>query len=326
MSPLGGVNRIPSPAPESPLTTATTSNEPSQLDPRDRDIDGGGDAVPMMELDKRFVRVIGRKNDGMFQRIREAYQWRDLLFMLVQRDIKVRYRQTMFGIVWAVMVPLLTMSVYWVVFDKLGRMGPDGMPYPLFLFPGMIVYQYFSSSTGRASNSLKQDSSILAKVYFPRLVLPLASITSPLVDFFFGLVILAVILAIYKHPPTWAILLMPAYLSIAIITAAGMGMGLSVLNSHFRDVTHFLPVMLHLWFFCSPVLYSTTDRVPEKYWLFYSINPMVTACEGVRGCLLGQASPVTPEMTLVSCTVALVLFVVGLVTFMRLEQTVTDVL
>ncbi|MCA9273830.1 MAG: ABC transporter permease [Phycisphaerales bacterium] len=310
------------------MTTATTTNEPSQLRPGDGDIDGrpgSGPGVPF-DLSNRFVRVVDRSNDGMIQRIREAIQWRDLLFMLVQRDIKVRYRQTAFGIIWAVMVPLLTMAVYWVVFDKLGRMGPDGMPYPLFLFPGMIVFQYFSSSTGRAANSLKQDGALLSKVYFPRLVLPLASITSPLVDFLFGLVILAVILAIYQHPPTLSMLMMPVYLSIAIVSAAGMGMGLSVLNSHFRDVTHFLPVMLHLWFFCSPVLYSTTDRVPEKYWLLYSLNPMVTACEGVRGCLLGQASPVTPGMTLVSCAVAAGLFLCGLVTFMKFEQTVTDVL
>jgi len=308
------------------LTTATTSNEPSQIDPKEGDIDGATGLELSPEIRKRFLRVVDRSNDSMFRRIHEAFQWRDLLFMLVQRDIKVRYRQTVFGIVWAIMVPLMTMAVYWVVFDKLGRMGPDGMPYPLFLFPGMIVYQYFSSSTGRAANSLKQDSAILAKVYFPRLVLPLASITSPLVDFLFGLVILAVILAIYKHPPTWEILLMPAYLSIAIVSAAGMGMGLSVLNSHFRDVTHFLPVMLHLWFFCSPVLYSTTDLVPEKFWLFFALNPMVTACEGVRSCLLGQPIAVTPEMMLISCSVAVVLFVSGLVTFMKLEQTVTDVL
>ena len=323
---MGGVNRISPQDAESPLTTATTSNDPSQIEPRDGEIDGNEQPGSTLELPSRFVRVVDRKSDSMFQRIREAFQWRDLLFMLVQRDIKVRYRQTAFGIIWAVMVPLMTMAVYWVVFDKLGRMGPDGMPYPLFLFPAMIVFQYFNSATGRASNSLKQDSAILAKVYFPRLVLPLASITSPLVDFLFGLVILAVILAIYQHPPTAAMLMMPAYLMIAIVAAAGMGMGLSVLNSHFRDVTHFLPVMLHLWFFCSPVLYSTTDLVPEKYWLLYSLNPMVTACEGVRGCMLGEASPVTPEMALISCTVALGMFVFGLVTFMKLEQTVTDVL
>ncbi len=279
-----------------------------------------------MVIPSRFVRVIDRSNDGVISRIREAFQWRDLLFMLVQRDIKVRYRQTAFGVIWAIMVPLLTLSVYWIVFDKLGRMGPDGMPYPLFLFPGMIVWHYFSSSTGRASNSLNQDAGILTKVYFPRLVLPLASITSPFVDFVFGLIILAVILAIYQHPPTWAILLMPAYLLIAVVSAAGMGLCMSVLNSHYRDVTHFLPVMLQLWFFCSPVLYSTTDRVPEKYWLLFAINPMVTACEGVRSCLLGVPIPVTPAMALVSCSVAVLMLIVGLLTFMRLEQTVTDVI
>lgn len=246
--------------------------------------------------------------------------------MLVERDIKVRYRQTAFGIIWAVMVPLMTMGVYWVVFDTMGRIGPEGMPYPLFLFPAMIVWNYFNSATGRASNSLKQDSTILSKVYFPRLLLPMANITSPLVDFAIGLGLLAIILAIYQHPPTWAMAMMPAYLLIAIVAATGTGLGLSVLNAHYRDVNHFLPVMLHLWFFCSPVLYSTTDLVPERFRVLYAANPMVTACEGVRACMLGQPIALPPEAMLVSCMSALVMLVVGLLTFMRLEQTVTDVL
>lgn len=246
--------------------------------------------------------------------------------MLVQRDIKVRYRQTAFGIIWAVMVPLMTMAVYWVVFDAMGRIGPDGMPYPIFLFPAMIVWNYFNSATGRASNSLKQDATILAKVYFPRLLLPLGSITSPLVDFAIGLVLLAVLLAIYRHPPTWEMALMPAFLLIAIVAATGMGLGLSVLNAHYRDVNHFLPVMLHLWFFCSPVLYSTTDLVPERFRTLYALNPMATACEGVRACMLGEPIALSPQAMLVSCVSAVVMLVVGLLTFMRLEQTVTDVL
>ncbi len=310
------------------MTTASTGSEPTHIPAPDGD--GSGDLLASEPatpgVPSKFVRVIDRSNDGIFSRVREAFQWRDLLFMLVQRDIKVRYRQTAFGVIWAIMVPLLTMAVYWVVFDKLGRMGPEGIPYPLFLFPGMIVWHYFNSATGRASNSLKQDSSILSKVYFPRLLLPLSSITSPLVDFLFGLLILAVILAFYQHTPTWGMLLMPAYLLIAIVSAAGMGLCLSVLNSHYRDVMHFLPVMLHLWFFCSPVLYSTTDLVPEEYWLLFALNPMVTACEGVRACLLGTPIPVTPEMALVSCSVAVGMLVFGLLTFMKLEQTVTDVI
>lgn len=311
------------------MTSVTTTTEPGPVERAEasepamarevahgRGLAGGG----------RYVCVIDRSSDSIRARVREALQWRDLLWMLVQRDIKVRYRQTAFGVIWAVLVPLMTMGVYWLVFDRLGRIGPEGMPYPLFLFPAMLAWNYFQSATGRASNALKQDATILSKVYFPRLLLPISNITSPLVDFGIGLVLLAVILAIYRHPPTWAMAAMPVYLALAMVSAAGMGLGLSVLNAHYRDVGHFLPVMLHLWFFFSPVLYSTTDLVPEQYRLVYALNPMVTACEGVRGCMLGMPVAVTVEMALVSSGVAAAMLVGGLWTFMRLEQTVTDVI
>lgn len=310
------------------MTTVSTSNEPAGTgvpEPASAGFEAGSAAV-VSEIPSRFYCVIDRSSDSIAHRVREAFQWRDLLLMLVQRDIKVRYRQTAFGVIWAVMVPLLTMGVYWVVFDMLGRIGPDGIHYPLFLFPAMLVWNYFNSATGRASNALKQDSTILSKVYFPRLLLPLSNVTSPLVDFAIGLVLLAVILAIYQHPPTWAVAMMPAYLLLAMVAATGMGLGLSVLNAHYRDVNHFLPVMLHLWFFCSPVLYSSADLVPEKYQILYALNPMATACEGVRACMLGQPMVMTAQAMLVSCAVAVAMLIVGLLTFMRLEQTVTDVL
>ena len=290
------------------------------------EIESKGSCFPEARFDPGHIRVIGPKRNNMIGRVKESIRWRDLLWMLVQRDIKVRYRQTLFGVVWAVAVPLLTLMVYWVVFDKLGRMGPDGMPYPLFLFPAMIVWGYFTSSTGRAANALTKDSMILSKVYFPRMLLPIANIVSPLVDFAFGFGILLVILALYQHPPTWRLMLIPAYLSVAIVAATGMGLGLSVMNAHFRDVHHFLPVMLHLWFFCSPVLYGTMDMIPERFQLLYAINPMVLACEGLRSCALGQPISITPTMMLISATSAAVLLVAGSLTFMRLEQTVTDVI
>lgn len=313
--------------------TSVTTTEPGGPEGAPAAPAEGGSAEEMprvtravLPTDGRFTVVIDRSTDSIVGRVREALQWRDLLWMLVQRDVKVRYRQTAFGVIWAVAVPLMTMAVYWVVFDRLGRIGPEGIEYPLFLFPAMLVWNYFQSSTGRASNALKHDAAILSKVYFPRLLLPVSNITSPLVDFAIGLVLLAVILAIYRHPPTWEMALMPAFLLLAMVSAAGVGMGLSVLNAHYRDVGHFLPVLLHLWFFCSPVLYSTSDLVPENFRLIYALNPMSTACEGVRAYMLGQPIEVTLEMGLVSCGVALAMLVGGLWTFMRLEQTVTDVI
>ncbi len=311
------------------MTTVSTNQPKPESDPDSGDVElePRADAAPEISTGRRFECVIDPGNDSIFARIREAYIWRDLLLMLVQRDIKVRYRQTIFGIVWAVFIPLMTLGVYWVVFEKLiQRSASNGLAYPIFLFPALIVWNYFASSVGRAANSLKQDASILSKVYFPRLLLPMSSITSPIVDLGFGLAILVVILIIYQHPPGVGVVILPAFFLLAIVAAAGMGMGLAVLNSHFRDVQHFLPVFLQLWFFCSPILYSTTDLVPENMRLLYAINPMVTVCEGARSCLLNEQMLVTPEMALVSCGSASVMFVVGLVTFMRLEQNVTDVI
>ncbi|GAB5495487.1 MAG: ABC transporter permease [Phycisphaerales bacterium] len=308
------------------MTTIDTNQAHDEAAPSSTE-DSSVGVVPAIRLDGKFERVIEQSNDSIRDRLREAVVWRDLLLMLVQRDIKVRYRQTMFGIVWAVLVPLMSLGVYWVVFERLLHRGTsDGVPYPLFLFPAMIIWNYYSSSVGRAANALKHDAPILSKVYFPRLLLPVSNITSPLVDYAFGLGILVVILAMYQHSPTLNVLLLPAYLVLAIVAAAGMGFGLSVLNAHYRDVHHFLPVLLQLWFFCSPILYSTTDLVPERLRLLYAINPMVTVCEGARSCMLGTEIQITLGMGLVSCASAGLMFIVGLVTFMKLEQTVTDVI
>ena len=311
------------------MTTVST-NQPApetEPDPGGPGPDQPGPAAVSRPLDRRFEQVIERSNDSMADRVREAFAWRDLLLMLVQRDVKVRYRQTVFGIAWAILVPLMTLGVYWLVFEKLlKRHSTSGLAYPIFLFPAMIIWNYFHSAVGRAANALKQDAPILSKVYFPRMLLPISNITSPLIDFGFGLLMLLIILVIYQHPPGWGVVLLPAYLLLGIVAAAGMGLGFCVLNAHYRDVHHFLPVMLQLWFFCSPILYSTTDLVPERFRLLYALNPMVTVCEGARSCLLEQQLLISPAMVLVSCGSALAMLFIGLLTFMKLEQNVTDVI
>jgi len=314
---------------EAHLTTVSTNPPIPEANPDSGDLDREPDQskIVVEPISSRYECVIDPTNDSIIMRIREAYVWRDLLLMLVQRDIKVRYRQTIFGIVWAIFVPLMTLGVYWLVFEKLiQRVATNGLAYPIFLFPALIIWNYFTSSVGRSANALKQDAPILSKVYFPRLLLPLASITSPIVDFGFGLLMLVVILVIYQHPPGLSVFILPAYLLLAITAAAGMGMGLSVLNAHYRDVQHFLPVLLQLWFFCSPILYSTNDLVPEQFQIWYALNPMVTACEGARSCLLNEPLQISTEMVLVSCGSAVVMLIVGLLTFMKLEQNVTDVI
>jgi lipopolysaccharide transport system permease protein len=189
----------------------------------------------------------------------------------------------------------------------------------------MLAYNYFNSAVGRAANSLKHDAPILAKIYFPRVVLPVSNVISPLVDLGLGLVVLVAILLVYQHPPSGAVVLLPLFLLLGMVCALGLGLGLAGLNAYYRDVQHVLPVALHLLFFCSPVLYSS-DLVPAQWRLLYAVNPMVSVCEGVRWCSTGFQTPLTAGMVAVSSVSALVLLVVGSAVFMRLEQTVTDVL
>lgn len=281
--------------------------------------------VPPHAVHPAYTQVIDRNRGSILQRFSEALSRRGLLLMLIQRDIKIRYRQAALGVLWAIMVPAATLGIYWVVFDQLGRIGPDDLPYVMFLFPAMLGFDYFRSSVGRASGSLKMDAALLSKIYFPRLLLPLSNVISPLVDFALGSLVLVVILIAFQHAPSFEILLVPVFLLLAGIAACGLGMGLSALNAYFRDVQHVLPVMLHLWFFCSPVLYSV-ERVPEAYRLLYAINPLVTVCEGIRFAVLGGETLLTMPMVAISCGAACVMFVVGVLAFMRLEQTVTDVL
>ena len=189
----------------------------------------------------------------------------------------------------------------------------------------MLVWNYFNSSVGRASQALAKDAALLSKVYFPRILLPMSNVISPLLDAAIGMVVLVGILVAYRHLPGAELLWLPVFVLIGMAAATGLGMLLASLNAQFKDVQHFLPVMLHLWFFGSPVLYPTS-RVPERFQLLYSLNPMVTVCEGTRFAVLGTAWPLTPSMVLAGLATTLVLMVVGFVAFMRTEQTITDTL
>ncbi|MEO1585124.1 MAG: ABC transporter permease [Planctomycetota bacterium] len=258
-------------------------------------------------------------------RVGEALARRELLWILVRRDLAVRYREALLGVAWAVLVPVATLGVYWFVFDVIFERRRSDVPYVLFLFPAMLVWGYFNSSVGRAAQSLIRDASLLSKVYFPRLLLPVSNVLSPLVDAAIGLVALLVIFALYRHAPGAELVWFPFFLLMAIAAATGVGTLMAAWNSRFKDVQHFLPVMLHLWFFSSPVLYSTTF-VSERFRLFYALNPMVTVCEGVRFAVLGSELAVTPAMIAIGVGSTLVLLAAGLASFLRTEQTITDVL
>lgn len=268
--------------------------------------------------------VLGHGLNNVIQCFAEAWQSRELLLMHVTRDIKVRYRAAALGVFWALLTPLLSILVLTLFFGVLGRMGPPGMPYPIFLFSALLIWSYFDSSVGRASNSLISNASLLSKVYFPRQLLPFSGVVSAMFDLLLGLIILLAMLLIYRIVPTSRIFLLPAYFLLAVVTATGMGLSLSVLNAFYRDVRHFMPVLMRLWFFCSPVLYRV-ELVPEQWRPVYAINPMVTVCAGFRSSLL-RTPPPTLTMVSVSAGVALTLLIVGVFIFRSHEETVADVL
>ncbi|MEM9165882.1 MAG: ABC transporter permease [Planctomycetota bacterium] len=305
----------------------TTHAEQNMIDAAVESATDVADSAPFAAgSSNRYEITIDQSRGGVLARLREAFDLRGLLWMLVQRDIKTRYRQAALGIAWGILVPAATLAIYWFVFGYLlGRLGTGDVPYVLFLFPAMLGWKYFNSAIGRASQSLKRDASILSKIYFPRLLLPVASIISPTIDVLLGGLVLVVILIATDHVPPWTTVFVPGFLLLGAVAAGGLGMGLAAFNAHYRDVQHFLPVVLHLGFFCTPVLYGS-DRMPEAFRLLYAFNPMVTVCEGMRWAVLGHDTPLTLAMGLVSTAVAFVMLFGGLWAFMRFERNVVDVL
>lgn len=274
------------------------------------------------------IQVIDQRSGSMWKSLLEAFGAWDLLYLLAVRDITVRYRQTIVGIGWAVLNPLLMMLVLSVFFGILGRIGPAGVPYPPFLLSGLVMWRLFESALGRANDSLISNKGLLDKVSFPRFVLPMASVLSPLVDFAISLVVVAGVMTYYHILPIREVVMFPLYILVTIFVSLGFGLWLSGLNAHYRDVTHILQVVLRIGFYATPVIYSL-DLVPAKYHLVYALNPMVTVVSAARHSLCGRYEAVvspSPEMWMVSLSVVSVVLISGLFVFNRLEKRIADVL
>jgi lipopolysaccharide transport system permease protein len=259
----------------------------------------------------------------MHPNLGEVWAHRELLYFLVWRDIRVRYKQTVLGIAWAVLQPLLTMIVFSVFFGVLGRMGSEGLPYPVFFYAALLPWSYFAAVVRRSSESLTGSASLLSKVYFPRLILPLSTVLSSLVDFAFAFVVLLGLMLFYRLVPTTAILWLPAFLLLALATALGAGLWLSALNVQYRDFRFVVPFLIQTWFFVTPVIYSST-LVPEPWYTLYGLNPMVGVIEGFRQGLLGTSMTPGPIIW-VSVVVAATLLLSGAYYFRRMEKTFADV-
>jgi lipopolysaccharide transport system permease protein len=255
--------------------------------------------------------------------LKDLWQYRELLFFLTWRDIKVRYKQTALGAAWAVIQPLFTMLVFTLFFGRLARVPSDGFPYPLFSYAALLPWQLFAYALTESSNSVVANERLITKVYFPRLVVPLASILAGLVDFVIAFTLVIGMMVWYGVRPTLAILTLPFFVILAMATALGVGLWLSALNVIYRDVRYTLNFIVQFWLFASPVAYSST-LVPARWRPFYGLNPMAGVIEGFRWALLGKAQA-PGAMLWVSVVVVALVLVGGLYYYRRMEKTFADV-
>ena len=251
------------------------------------------------------------------------WEYRDLLYFLIWRDVKVRYKQTALGILWAVLQPFMTMVVFTIFFGKLGQFPSDGLPYPIFAYTALLPWQLFAGSLAASGNSLVGNRHLITKVYFPRLIVPLSAVFVGLVDFALSFVILLGMMAYYDIYPTAAVLLLPFFVVLAVATALAVGLWLATLNVQYRDVQYTIPFLTQFWLFITPIAYPSS-LVPEQWRTLYGLNPMVGVVDGFRWALLGQTTK--PDVAVfLSILITGILLLGGLYYFRRMERSFADV-
>jgi lipopolysaccharide transport system permease protein len=253
-----------------------------------------------------------------------VWRFSDLLLNLIIRDLKVLYRQAALGAAWAVLQPVFAVAIFSIVFGHFARIPSDGAPYPVFAFAAVLPWTYFAEAVRRSGMGLVQDAELIRKVYFPRLVMPLASVIAPLVDLAIGFVVLLVVMAIYGVMPTWRILAIPPLVLVTAALALAVGLWLGPLNVRFRDIKHTLPFILQIWMYASPVIYPLS-LIPENLRWIYSLNPMVGVIEGFRWALLDKGDPDLTALAIGAAAIV-VLLAGGLVFFKHMERRLADLI
>ena len=270
-----------------------------------------------------FVHIKPRKGWQLID-FKELKQYRDLFYFLVVRDIKVKYKQTVLGGLWAIIVPFFSMIVFTLFFGKLAKMPSDGIPYPIFNYTAMVAWTYFATSINLSGNSLVGNTSLISKIYFPRIIIPLSSVLAGLLDFVIAFTLLIGMMVYYKIYPTLLVLALPVLVLLMVLTASGVGMFLATLNAKYRDVKYTITFLVQLWMFSTPIVYPVS-LIPEKYRLLYALNPMVGVIEGFRSALLGTSSFPT-LMVLISAVVSSSLLLIGLMYFKKMERHFADII
>ena len=255
----------------------------------------------------------------------DLWRYRELFYILAWRDIAVRYKQTIIGVAWAVIRPLLTMMIFVIVFGKIAKLPSEGVPYPIFVFAAMLPWTFFATAFSDASNSLIGNANLISKVYFPRLIIPAASVIVAGVDFLISFVILICLMVWYQYMPGWQIITLPFFLLLAFFAALGAGLYLSSLNVKYRDFRFVIPFITQLGLYISPVGFSTTI-VPEKFQMLYYLNPVVAVIDGFRWAISGGKTAFNMTELVISIVMVIFLCLIGIYHFRKTEKTFADVI
>ena len=255
--------------------------------------------------------------------VREIWRYRDLLVMLTDREIRLRYKQTGLGVIWTILQPLVPSIIFAIVFGMFAKLPSDGNVYLLFVFTGTMIWNLFSQSITRAGNSLVGNANLISKIYFPRILIPLSSICAVVFDFIITIIVLIAFMLIYKTPPTWGLVFAPFFLLLAVVTAIGISLWLSALNVKYRDFMYAMPFIIQVWLYATPVVYASSI-VPHKFRWIYSVNPAVGFVEGFRWAVLGKGT-VSMTMIAVSSSMAIITFFTGLAYFKSTERSFADI-
>lgn len=297
------------------MTAGVGTTQPALADKSDQ-------RIAPVHAPERPTFIIDASSDRKGLGLSELWGAKELLYFLTWRDVKVRYKQTALGAGWAILQPLLTMIVFTVFFGRLAKVPSDGLPYPIFSFAALLPWTYFAQSLTQSSNSLVGSSNLLKKIYFPRLVIPLSSVLSGLVDFATAFLVLLAMMVYYRVGVSAAIFLMPLFLALATMTALGVGLWLSALNVKYRDVRYTIPFLTQIWLFATPVAYPSS-MLHDPWRTLFGLNPMAGVVEGFRWAILGSSPP--GAMIWTSIAVSGILLYTGLRYFRKVERSFADV-
>jgi lipopolysaccharide transport system permease protein len=280
-------------------------------------------SIPSNSYINKTVTFIRPSKGWISLRLDEVWEYRELLYFLIWRDIKVRYKQTIIGCAWAIIQPFFTMVVFSLFFGWLAKIPSDGIPYPIFSYAALVPWMFFANGLSQSSDSLVGSANLIKKVYFPRLAIPTAAVLSGIVDFVLAFSVLLIMMFFYGIIPTWNIVWLPAFLILTLMTSLGVGLWFSAMNVQFRDIRYTVPFLIQFWLFSTPIAYPSS-LLSEPWRTVYAINPMVGVVEGFRWALLGTNTAPGP-IIIVSSMTAFMVLVSGAFYFRRMEKTFADV-